>query len=302
MSQWIARWNFDKGLYEPGSQGIMDFWLENTGINHLYVEKVWLKLDWQGDEAFYSECAAQIPLSNNSFLTSVRFSIPQTKAGVITYSIGLDMYEYNMALVNWTRLPPWWSKPDHFINSIPRPYYRAFISRGIRPEERVVTDPIVEMVKEWGFETTTVGIERMANPENIDEAIKQEIQTADCLIVIATRRYLDALSGMWRTLEWLHGETGIAYGLDKPLLVLVEGGVLVQGLPGYLAEKNKSPVLGFESLNLYGLRQRLDATMLPFRDWIASKKSQAFWDAVGKAVPFLVIGGTFGYALGSSRR
>lgn len=94
-------------------------------------------------------------------------------------------------------IEPWWTEKEFFIKSIPRPFYRAFVSRGIRTEDRIITDPIIEMIKEWGFETTTIGIETAADLNQIDETVKLEIKKADCFIAVATRRYLDALSGIW---------------------------------------------------------------------------------------------------------
>jgi len=68
-------------------------------------------------------------------------------------------------------------------------------------------------------------------------------------MAIATSRDMDLISGVWRTLEWLHGETGIAFGLDKPLLFWKSDDVAVEGLPGYLADTEKSPILSFNILD-----------------------------------------------------
>lgn len=302
MSQWRVSWNFDRGMYAPGSGGTCSVWLENTSNTFLYAQKVWLGFDWQGDEAFYRECRVQVPPNRNFFLTSLGFDVPKTRAGMIMYSVGVDLQEYNDVYKTWNKLPTWWTERNFFIKSIPTPYFKAFISRGIRPEDRVTSDPIVEMIKDWGFETVTVGLEKMADRDLIDEGVKHEIDTSDCLIAIATGRYIDAISGVWKTLEWLHGETGIAFGLNKPLLLLKSDDVAVGGLPGYLADKGKVPTVSFNILNLDNLRHRIDGIMPSFREWISTKKSQDFWNAVAKAGLLLLIGGIFGYALGSSKR
>jgi len=302
MDQWVLRWNFDKSVYQPGESGRIHFWLENTGSNHLHIEKTWLQFDWQGDQAYYSQVNRQVPPKNNYYLTSLQFDIPSKKAGMITYSVGLDFYEYISYTSQWQKLPQWWSGHKYFIKSIPMPYYRAFVSRGLKPEERIATNPIVEMIKEWGFGTRTVGIEVFSDPNLIDQATRDEIKRSDCFVAIATKRYLDALSGMWRTFEWLHGETGIAFGLDRPLLVIIEKGVVVEGLPGYLVSKGRYPSVEFDPLNTENFRGQLDAVMPSFRECIASKKSEEFWNAIARAVPLLILGGIFGYALGSSRR
>jgi hypothetical protein len=38
------------------------------------------------------------------------------------------------------------------------PLHRVFLSRGLLIEDRAIGDPIAEMIREWGFETVTVGI------------------------------------------------------------------------------------------------------------------------------------------------
>jgi hypothetical protein len=298
----MLRWNFDRGTYVPGSQGACSIWLENTGDTVLYAERVWLRFDWQLEKAFSQQCEMQIPPRNNFFLTSVAFDIPKTKAGTILYSMGVDLHEYDGKYGIWNKLPTWWSDRKFFIKSIPLPYFKAFVSRGIKPEDRLISDPIVEMIKEWGFNTITVGIEKTADPSLIDEVAKNEIRTSDCLIAIATGRYVDALTGLWRTLEWLHGETGIGFGLDKPLLLLKSDDVAVGGLPGYLADKGRQPVLSFNPLDLSSLQPHIDAVMPSFREWISSKKSQEFWNTIAGAGLLLLIGGIFGFAIGSSKK
>lgn len=302
MSQWRVNWNFNRGMFAPGSQGTCSFWLENTGNTVLYAERVWLRFDWQGDKASYQECKRQIPPNRNFFLTSLRFDVPKTRAGMIMYSVGVDLQEYNEVHKTWNKLPTWWTDRKFFIKSMPTPYFKAFISRGIRPEDKVVSDPIVEMIKEWGFETVTVGIEKIADRDLIDETVKNEIKTSDCLIAIATGRYIDAITGVWRTLEWLHGETGIAFGLDKPLLLLKPDDVTVGGLPAYLADKGRVPTLDFNILDLDSVGHHIDGIMPSLREWISSKRSQEFWNAIGTVGLLLLIGGIFGYAIGSSKK
>ena len=301
MSQWYVNWNFSNATYSPKENGSCTFWLENTGTSYLHVEQIMLQFDWQVEKAFFQNCSVQVPPNKKKYLTSLQFSVPQYSAGIIPYAIGLKILEYNQTSQNWAPIGPWWTNKEFFVKSIPKPFYRAFVSRGIRDEDRIITDSIVEMINEWDFETNTVGIETITDPKTIDEAVKLEIQNADCFIAIATRRYLDALSGMWRTLEWLHGETGIAYGLNKPLLIIAEDDIRLGGLPGYLVDKEKCPILHFNQFDLDSFRRRLDTSIQPFREWVSTKRSQEFWNTIGKAGLLLLAGGIVGYALGSSR-
>lgn len=146
------------------------------------------------------------------------------------------MYEY----INnsWLDVGYYQSDKQYFISVYPRPLYRVFVSRGLRAEDRVIEDrvigdPIVRMIREWGFETVTVGVEVKVPEELVPQKVKEEIMKADALIAIATPRFLDALTGLWRTLEWLHGEVGVAFGVNKPLLILKDKRVSLGGLPSY---------------------------------------------------------------------
>jgi len=88
---------------------------------------------------------------------------------------------------------------------------------------------------------------------------------------------MDALKGVWITLEWLHAETGIAYGLNKPLLILKDRKVTLRSsLPGYLAKSERVPIIEFDPYNLEELRNKLSAVMPKFREWIESKKRQEY--------------------------
>ena len=58
----------------------------------------------------------------------------------------------------------------------------------------MIGDPIVEMIKEWGFETVTVGIEVKVPEEEVPQKVREEIKKADALIAIATPRYMDYLT------------------------------------------------------------------------------------------------------------
>jgi len=124
------------------------------------------------------------------------------------------------------------------------------VSRGLSREDRAIGDPIAEIIREWGFETITVGIEVEAPEEQVPLKVKEKIKKCDALVAIATSRYRDALTGLWRTLEWLHGEVEIAFGIDKPLLTLKDKRVSLGGLPGYLSELKQTPIIEFDPYNL----------------------------------------------------
>jgi hypothetical protein len=63
------------------------------------------------------------------------------------------------------------------------------------------------MIREWAFETVTVGIEVHVPQSHIISCIRQEMLGADAIIVNTTPRMLDYL-----TLEWAQNEIGTAFG------------------------------------------------------------------------------------------
>jgi hypothetical protein len=87
------------------------------------------------------------------------------------------------------------------------------------------------MIAEWGFETATVGIEVKVSDTEIPERVKDEISKANGVIAILTPRTLDAVTNLWRTLEWAQSEIGVAFGINKPLLILKDRRVEVGGHP-----------------------------------------------------------------------
>jgi hypothetical protein len=164
---------------------------------------------------------------------------------------------------------------------------KVFLSRGLSPEDRAIGDPIAKIIRELGFQTITVGIEVKAPEEEVPETVKKEIKNSDALIAIATPRFMDAFTELWKTLEWLHAEIGIAFGIDKPLLILKDRQVSLGGLPSYLGRQQK-PVIEFDASNLDILHQQLSVAMPIFREWVKVKREHEFYDTLDvlrKAIP-----------------
>jgi len=283
MGNWIIRWNFDKEVYNPGESALASFWLENTGDTYLYLSE--LKLDFDFGTYNLENIGGIIPPRVNKFLGNVRLLLPENVVGRKIFTIKYRMYEYIND--NWIDLGYHQSDKQYFISVYPTPFYKVFVSRGLRVEDRAIGDPIVEMIREWGFETVTVGIEVKVPDDQVPQAVREEIRKADAVIAIATPRYLDALTGLWRALEWHHGEVGIAFGIDKPLLILKDKRTSLGGLPSYLTNLKQAPIIEFDPYNLDELRTGLSTIMSGFREWIETKRRQEFFDALGK----IIIGG-----------
>lgn len=285
MGSWFIRWNFNKANYSPEEEGLVSFWLENTSENPLYLSDLKLEFDF-GTYDLKSIGGMVLP-RENKFLGNVWLSFPKNVVGRKIYRLRYNMHEYINN--NWIDLGSYSSEKQYFISVYPTPLYKVFISRGLSTEDRAIGDPIAEMIREWGFETVTVGIEVNVPEEQIPIKVREKIKNSEAVIAIATPRYLDALTGLWRTLEWLHAEVGIAFGLDKPLLILKDKRISLGGLPSYLTQLKQVPVIEFNPYNLDEdeIKMALSNIMPAFREWIETKRKQEFFETLGK----IVVGG-----------
>jgi len=307
MGSWIIRWNFNKANYSPGERGLVSFWIENTGENPLYLSD--LKLEFDFGTYNLEPVSGMVLPRENKFLGSVWLSFPENVVGRKIYTLKYHMHEYIGN--NWINLGSYSSEKQYFIGVYPTPLYKVFVSRGLSSiEDRAIGDSIVEMIREWGFETVTVGIEVEVPEEQVPIRVREEIKSSDAVIAIATPRHLDALTGLWRTLEWLHGEVGIAFGINKPLLILKDKRVSLGGLPSYLTKLKWVPAIEFDPYNLDEVKRGLSSIMPGFREWIETKRRQEFFETLGKIVVeglatlglITIIGGIAGALLGSSKK
>jgi hypothetical protein len=305
MGSWIIRWNFNKLTYSPGETASVYLWLENTGDTQLYISDVAFQFDF----GTYSLESVGGPASprKNQFLGTGDLFLPANIVGNKIFKLSYHVYERDGP--NWVDLGAYSSDKMYFMSVYPSPLYRVFVSRGLRADDRSVGDPITQTVRQWGFETVTVGIEMKVADEQVPTVIREEIRRSDAVIAIATPRFLDALTGLWKTLEWCHDEVGIAYGIDKPLLILKDKVVSLGGLPSYLGGLKQMPVIEFDPYDPEAVRRALSAIMPGFRDWIASKRRQEFFEAMGKILvgglavvgAIAVISGSVGYLTGASK-
>lgn len=219
MGNWIIRWNFNKESYAPGESAVISLWLENTGDTYLYVSDLGLEFDFK--ICNLETISGMVRPRTNKFLGNANLLLPENVVGRKIFRLKYRMYEY---INDWVDLGFYPSEKQYCISIYPRPFYRVFVSRGLRIEDRAIGDPIAQMIREWGFDTVTVGIEVEVPEEQVPSQVVKEIRRADAFVAIATPRHLDALTGQWRTLEWNHDEFGIAFGIHKPLLILKDKG------------------------------------------------------------------------------
>jgi hypothetical protein len=113
--------------------------------------------------------------------------------------------------------------------------------------------------------------------QDTDRVIKKEIRNADGVVAIATPRNYDQITSTWRRLEWFHGEAGISYGIDRPLLIIREGNVRLEGLPKYLTSFDDTPIIHFTADELDKLIYNIDSLMLYYRESVNKKRVDKFF-------------------------
>ncbi len=278
MANWTLHWNFDAPSYQPGQTASVTVWLENCGTTPLYLGNLRFNFDFGTYEL--ATIAGQVAPGKKAWLGTVRLNLPGGIVGTKVFTLDCRIYEFVGAYwadLGWYRMPG-----QGFINVYPLPQYRVFVSRGIRVEDRVIGDPIAEAIREWGLATVTVGIEAEAADGNIPAAVREQIKLSDAVIAIATPRFLDGLSGLWRTLEWAHGELGIGFGVDKPLLILRDRRVSLGGLPSYLESSGQVPIIEFAPHNPDSLKAVMPTFMPQFRSLVGSNKMREGLIGLGK--------------------
>lgn len=283
MGNWTISWNFDKSSYSLGEQALASYWMKNTGENPLYLSD--LKLDFDFGAYNLESISGKVAPREDRFLGNIWLTLPKNIVGRKFFTLKYHLHEFIDN--NWVDLGTYSSEKQYFISIYPMPFYRVFVSRGLSVEDKAVGNPIAETIREWGFETVTVGIEVKVPEEQVPMKIREEIKKSDAVIAIATPRFMDALTGTWRTLEWLHNEVGIAFGIDKPLLILKDKRVSLRGLPSYLLNLKQEPVVEFDPYNPDELKIGLYSVMPSFREWIENKRKQGFNESLGR----LVVGG-----------
>lgn len=300
MGSWIIRWNFSKESYKPGQSASVSFWLENTSDTYLYLSDLGLEFDF-GTYSLETISGMVSPRANK-FLGNVNLVLPKNVVGRKLFTLEYRMYEYINN--NWVNLGTYQSDKQYFISVYPKPFYKVFLSRGLSLEDRAIGDPIAEIIREWGFETLTVGIEVEVPDDQVAGKVREEIKTSDAIVAVATPRFMDALTGLWKTLEWHHDEVGIAFGVGKPLLILKDKRVSLGGLPSYLP--SSYPLLEFDLYALDELRAGLSTVMPGFREWIETKRRQSFFESLGKVLAVVgaitIIGGILGALSGTSKK
>lgn len=248
-------WTFfsDKKSYEPGESCILTFEYKNNEIIPINISNFELNLKY-GNKV-YNEIKGTILPGQKKVLGHIKLFLPKHYVGKVFFNFNFDVTNYiNNRWVNLRK-----NAIKCPINVIPNNSYNIFVSRGLSNNDRLIGDPIVDIIQKWNINTITVGIEiKVPDNEKISSTVKKEIKNAEALIAIATPRFLDNVTDLWKAMEWYHGEVGIAFGVDKPLLIIKDERVSLGGLPPYLTEEIKIPTIEFNPYNLRDFRLNIN--------------------------------------------
>jgi hypothetical protein len=269
-------WNFDKPYYSPSDYAKINLWLENYESRHIYVSQIQVEFEFGVYELPQIIYGAIAP-SSTGFLGIVSIELPPNRVGAQRFRLKYGIHE--LVSENWIQRPTH-STRYYIINIFSTPNYRVFLSRGLRNEERIVGDAIEQMLREWGCDPVTVGINIHVPEAQVLSAIDYHIQNSTGLIAIATPRYRDSRE-VSHTLDWLNSESAIAYAKRKPILILKDKTVNSSGLLSYLGPQR---LLEYDPMDLYDLNAKLSVIMPRFRAAIEQKNTENFYQTLGDLV------------------
>lgn len=283
MPSLSLQWNFDKPTYAPGETATISLWANNDGSNPLLVSAAQAEFDF-GKYPFPSN--TPIMPRQRGFIGSKEVPIPAHIVGTKSFSVRVRVLEQEQG--TWVDQGELETDRPCSINIFALPWYRVFVSRSIDPADGSIYGPLETVLRQWGFNLTTVGVPQPVNETQVLPLLRQGVRQADAVIAIATPRIMNAMTGLWHTLEWLHGETGVAFGANKAMLILRDSRTQLTALPGYLAQHGDVPMVEFDPYNMDDATDRLSRMMLPFREWIATKRKLEFeesrrqlWKGIG---------------------
>lgn len=256
----------------PGDPAVVRIWLENKSASYIALGSAQLQFDFGSYEL--TPRKKTVRPGSKELCCAERLSIPKNAVGQLTYRIKYQIRHWNGT--SWVTEER--TSESHLINSYPRPWYSIFLSRGLTPEDRAIGDPVVEMLREWALEPHTVGVDIKVDDAQVPEAIRRGIAQCSGLIAVLTPRYLDAIRGVWGAFPWSQAETGMAYAVKKPVLILKDQRVALSGLPLFLPEH----VVEFNPFDLKSLRDNVSAIIPSFREAVAMQRTRQFNENLGK--------------------
>ncbi len=270
--------------YPNNNTHILKFTFENDEKIQFFLQSCYISIPDLNVYNYFREIKKKLQKSNWFFNPKVKISIPLKLTQKIVFPYNFEMNILVRRLEKGKYSTPYSLLLESQFQFIPAPVYRAFISRSVRDNEKYAPDIISQYIQYWGFSPHTVGIHPL-NKQYSDEEllyeINKQIQLADVVFGIATRRDQLANNLYWKTFEWLQGETGIAFSKKKQILIFVEKGIDLSGIA------SKCDLIEFDLFNLKKIPLFLDKIMPKIRENIEKRLgTEAIYS-------ILLLGGTF---------
>ena len=272
----------DRIFYTPNENIIFNVWVKNYSYNDIRITDFMLVFD-DGYQLILPDLDFILYSNSDNILSSSSIIQFNNQYGNKKFRLHYNIYLFNNE--DWYLHKTVKSNQEYFINIVSKRElssgrFIVFLSRGRLGQDRIIGDIIKARLKEWNIDTKTVGIDIESSEEQTLQIIKKEIIESDGLIAIATPRNYNIITQTWQTLEWLHAELGIAFAINKPLLIIKENDTELRGLPSYLINYNNIPSFSYARNNRQNLIINIDNCMPFFREWLKKYQDNQFFDGI----------------------
>ncbi|KKN34887.1 hypothetical protein LCGC14_0789330, partial [marine sediment metagenome] len=254
--------------YPNNNTHILKFTFENDVKIQFFLQSCYISIPDLNVYNYHREINRTLRKSNWFYNPKVNISIPLNLTRKIVFPYNFEMNIVVRRLEKGKYGSPNSLLLESYFQFVPAPRYRAFISRSVRENEKYAPDIISKYIQYWGFSPHTVGIpplNKQYSDKELLYEIDKQIQMADIVFGIATRRDQLVNNLHWKTFEWLQGETGIAFSKKKQILIFVEKGIDFSGIG------SKCDMLEFDLSNLKKIPLFLDKIMPILRDNIEKR-------------------------------
>lgn len=273
----------------PGATANADVIVHNLSEHVVGIGGFGIKPGWGGEPTAAGQVETFKPGTWRRIGT-LAVPVPAYVVGRWTFKVVVRATVYDGA-GNWT---PWESvrtEAGFPLLVRPHPILDVFVSRSNREEDRQFIDALVELIEFHGFRARTVGIsDAPVNPGNVNPDVVRVARECAGLVALGTPRDLLA-DGSFVPSPWLSGESGVAFGHDKPIVTIHDRRVRIGGL----AEREERQT--YEPGNLQDALRAVRMAMPKFRRRCLKAKTAAetsrFWTGVfwvGTAFASLGIG------------
>lgn len=184
--EWAVGGSCDRVYYSPNDAVNFILAMDNYSSAYIKISNIQVIFDFRSYKHTTSD---NIIAPGKRVYTSYTLNIPSVY-GKKVFTIVYDINYYNGK--HWVFNGSFRTDENrYFINVLPTrelntSRFIAFLSRGSRREDLHIGDFIAQRIRQWNFETRTVGIEVSVPNKDTSQYVRNEIKNADAFIAIAT--------------------------------------------------------------------------------------------------------------------